>query len=102
MKRPVEALSGTQQIALFATGVIWTRWCLIIKPKNYLLASVNFFLGTVAGYQLSRIYGYQRTLGYSPTDAVMNTSIRKEVGSGGRASESRSKLDYTILCSNLH
>lgn len=72
MKRPVEALSGTQQIALFATGVIWTRWCLIIKPKNYLLASVNFFLGTVAGYQLSRIYGYQRTLGYSPTDAVMN------------------------------
>jgi hypothetical protein len=53
-------MSGTQQIALLATGVIWTRWCLIIKPKNYLLASVNFFLGTVAGYQVFRIYNYQR------------------------------------------
>ena len=26
LQRPVEKLSGTQQIALFATGAIWTRW----------------------------------------------------------------------------
>lgn len=55
-QRPVEKLSGTQQIALMATGVIWTRWAgFVIKPRNPLLASVNFFLGAVAGYQVSRI-----------------------------------------------
>ncbi|KAK9376665.1 UPF0041-domain-containing protein [Lipomyces chichibuensis] len=65
LNRPVESLSGTQQLALFATGAIWTRWCLIIKPKNYLLASVNFFLGTVASVQLSRLFVYHRSLGKS-------------------------------------
>lgn len=34
--RPTEKLSLTQNLALTATGSIWTRWCLIIKPKNYL------------------------------------------------------------------
>lgn len=34
--RPAEKLSLTQNLALTATGLIWTRWCLIIKPKNYL------------------------------------------------------------------
>ena len=34
--RPAEKLSVTQNVALTATGLIWTRWCLIIKPKNYL------------------------------------------------------------------
>jgi hypothetical protein len=34
--RPPESLSLMQSAALTATGGIWTRWCLIIKPKNYL------------------------------------------------------------------
>lgn len=34
--RPPESLSLVQSGALMATGGIWTRWCLIIKPKNYL------------------------------------------------------------------
>jgi hypothetical protein len=34
--RPAEKLSLTQNAALTSTGIIWTRWCLIIKPKNYL------------------------------------------------------------------
>lgn len=37
--RPAENLSLTQNIALTCTGLIWTRWCLIIKPKNYLYDS---------------------------------------------------------------
>ncbi|TQV93332.1 hypothetical protein V2A60_010241 [Cordyceps javanica] len=53
--RPVEKLSFTQNFALTCTGLIWTRWCLIIKPKNYLLAAVNFFLGLVGIVQVSRI-----------------------------------------------
>lgn len=68
IQRPVESLSGTQQIALFATGVIWTRWSLIIKPKNMLLASVNFFLGGVAGFQLSRIIRYRNQQGDSASE----------------------------------
>lgn len=35
-QRPVEKLSLTQNAALTATGLIWTRWCMIIKPRNYL------------------------------------------------------------------
>lgn len=77
MQRPIENISSTQQIALLATGAIWTRWCMIIKPKNYLLASVNFFLGTVAGVQVYRIYDYQRSLGNSPAMALKNIAFPK-------------------------
>ncbi|KAH8654615.1 hypothetical protein BGZ60DRAFT_386320 [Tricladium varicosporioides] len=56
--RPVEKLSLTQNAALTATGLIWTRWCLIIKPRNILLASVNFCLGIVGVVQVSRILVY--------------------------------------------
>lgn len=34
--RPAEKLSFTQNFALTCTGLIWTRWCTIIRPKNYL------------------------------------------------------------------
>jgi hypothetical protein len=57
--RPAEKLSLTQNAALTATGLIWTRWCLIIKPKNYLLAAVNFFLGIVGIVQVTRIAMWQ-------------------------------------------
>ncbi|KUJ23393.1 UPF0041-domain-containing protein [Mollisia scopiformis] len=56
--RPAEKLSLTQNVALTCTGLIWTRWCLIIKPKNILLAAVNFFLGIVGVVQVSRIVSY--------------------------------------------
>ncbi|CAI4218329.1 unnamed protein product [Parascedosporium putredinis] len=36
--RPAEKLSLTQNLALTMTGIIWTRWCLIIKPRNILYA----------------------------------------------------------------
>ncbi|CAJ2504547.1 Uu.00g119410.m01.CDS01 [Anthostomella pinea] len=53
--RPAEKLSITQNAALTATGLIWTRWCFVIKPRNILLAAVNFFLGCVGVAQLTRI-----------------------------------------------
>lgn len=68
LQRPVEKISGTQQIALFCTGAIWTRWAgFVIKPRNALLASVNFFLGGVAGYQIYRIADYRVKAGDSPS-----------------------------------
>jgi mitochondrial pyruvate carrier 2 len=36
LSRPAEKLSVTQNGALTATGLIWTRWCFVIRPKNYL------------------------------------------------------------------
>jgi len=59
--RPAEKLSLTQNVALTATGAIWTRWCLIIKPRNILLATVNFFLGVVGVIQVTRILSYNRS-----------------------------------------
>lgn len=79
INRPVEKISGTQQMALFATGVIWTRWAgFVIRPRNALLASVNFFLGGVAGFQLFRIVDYRRHQGDSPTQIaqyIINGSV---------------------------
>ncbi|KAL4782719.1 hypothetical protein BJX76DRAFT_332020 [Aspergillus varians] len=69
-QRPAEKLSLTQNGALTATGVIWTRWCLIITPKNYLLAAVNFFLGCVGVVQVTRIFNYRRKLDGSTGEAV--------------------------------
>lgn len=69
IQRPVEKISGTQQFALMATGLIWTRWSMVIRPKNYLLGSVNFFLGGVAGYQVSRLYNWRRKEGDTPANA---------------------------------
>jgi len=57
--RPADKLSLTQNAALTATGMIWTRWCLIIKPRNILLAAVNFFLAGVGIVQVSRIMNYR-------------------------------------------
>ncbi|KAK8193551.1 uncharacterized protein BKA78DRAFT_352151 [Phyllosticta capitalensis] len=70
--RPAESLSLSQNMALTATGIIWTRWCLIIRPKNILyvatiaraqaLATVNFFLGCVGLIQSTRILIWQNSV----------------------------------------
>ncbi|KAL8784110.1 MAG: hypothetical protein Q9213_004169 [Squamulea squamosa] len=60
--RPAEKLSLTQNLALTATGAIWTRWCFIIKPRNLLLAAVNFFLGCVGVVQVTRILRWQQSV----------------------------------------
>jgi hypothetical protein len=69
--RPVENLSLQQNLALMATGAIWTRWCLIIKPRNVFLATVNFFLFCVGATQVSRVLIYRQSLkGTSSTEEV--------------------------------
>ncbi|KAA8643382.1 hypothetical protein EYZ11_003430 [Aspergillus tanneri] len=68
--RPAEKLSLTQNAALMATGAIWTRWCMIITPRNYLLAAVNFFLGCVGVVQVTRIFQYRRSLTGSTAEAA--------------------------------
>lgn len=58
-KRPVEKISGAQNLSLLTTASIWTRWSFVITPKNYMLAAVNFFLGMTAGFHILRIANYR-------------------------------------------
>ncbi|GMM39944.1 hypothetical protein FOG51_03972 [Hanseniaspora uvarum] len=69
VNRPIESVSGTQSLSLIATAMIWTRWSFVIKPKNMLLASVNFFLGLTSGYQILRLINWRyNTLNESAAD----------------------------------
>ena len=68
--RPAKDLSLSQNSALMATGLIWTRWCFVIRPKNLFLASVNFLLFCVGATQTTRVLLYQRSLGESVGDEI--------------------------------
>ncbi|KAI0803828.1 UPF0041-domain-containing protein [Xylaria sp. FL0064] len=76
--RPAENLSVTQNAALTATGAIWTRWCFVITPQNYLLAAVNFFLGCVGIAQLTRIAMYNAAQKKLPQAAENKAQAIKE------------------------
>ncbi|CAG8507005.1 5957_t:CDS:2 [Diversispora eburnea] len=60
LKRPAESLSVSQNIALTATGLIWSRYSTQIIPINYPLLSVNLFLAGTGVTQLFRIYRYRQ------------------------------------------
>ncbi|XP_064644671.1 uncharacterized protein LOC135498311 [Lineus longissimus] len=62
LKRPADKLSVTQTVALAATGCIWSRYSMVIIPKNWNLFSVNIFLGATGLWQLSRIFEYRRQI----------------------------------------
>ncbi|KAI0384382.1 UPF0041-domain-containing protein [Hypomontagnella monticulosa] len=76
--RPAEKLSLTQNGALTATGLIWTRWCFVITPQNYLLAAVNFFLGCVGITQVTRILLYRSSQKNLPAAAESEVVQAKE------------------------
>lgn len=56
LSRPANQLSIGQSASLFATGVIWSRYSLVIIPKNYSLFSVNVFVALTQLVQLTRAY----------------------------------------------
>ncbi|KAI6655235.1 Brain protein 44 [Oopsacas minuta] len=62
LARPVEKISSTQSTALAATGFIWSRYSFVIIPKNWLLFTVNIFVGITGLTQLSRVYVYRQSL----------------------------------------
>ncbi|MPC08657.1 Mitochondrial pyruvate carrier 2 [Portunus trituberculatus] len=55
LTRPAEKLSASQSTALAATGTIWSRYSLVIIPKNWYLFSVNVFVAGTGIYQVCRI-----------------------------------------------
>ncbi|XP_026514774.1 mitochondrial pyruvate carrier 2 [Terrapene carolina triunguis] len=48
--------------AFYPTGLIWSRYSLVIIPKNWGLFTVNFFVGCAGGSQLFRIWRYNQEL----------------------------------------
>ncbi|CAH8275731.1 unnamed protein product [Arabidopsis lyrata] len=52
--KPPEKLSYPQQIAVTCTGVIWSRYSMVINPKNWNLFSVNVAMAGTGIYQLAR------------------------------------------------
>jgi len=53
-QRPAELVSYPQQIAVTATGLIWSRFSTQITPVNYNLLTVNAFMAATGIYQLYR------------------------------------------------
>lgn len=72
MTRPAEKLSTSQSAVLTATGLIWSRYSLVIIPKNWNLFCVNFFLGCAGGSQLYRIWRYNQTLKEKEKEAAQS------------------------------
>jgi len=96
--RPAESLSLSQNAALMTTGIIWTRWCFIIKPRNLFLASVNFLLFCVGATQTVRVLLYQQslkngTLPQAAEDAAKNEGgIAKSIAQDPEAAVKKAKV----------
>ncbi|CAL8301447.1 unnamed protein product [Gadus morhua 'NCC'] len=60
--RPAEKLSTSQSAVLMTTGVLWSRYSLVIVPRVWNLFAVNCFLGLAGATQLYRIWRYNSEL----------------------------------------
>lgn len=60
LSRPANQLSISQSASLFATGCIWSRYSLVIIPKNYSLFAVNVFVAFIQLVQLTRAYNFSK------------------------------------------
>ncbi|KAH8326683.1 hypothetical protein KR067_011932, partial [Drosophila pandora] len=59
LTRPADKISPNGCLALGATNLIWTRYALVIIPKNYSLFAVNLFVSLTQLFQLGRAYNYK-------------------------------------------
>ncbi|XP_036144588.1 mitochondrial pyruvate carrier 2-like isoform X1 [Monomorium pharaonis] len=59
LNRPADTISVSQTAALMLTGAIWSRYSMVIIPKNYNLLSVNLFVCATGAYNCVRGLLYQ-------------------------------------------
>ncbi|GAB5032939.1 mitochondrial pyruvate carrier 2-like [Nannochloropsis oceanica] len=71
--RPAEFISVPQQLAVTATGIIWSRYSFVITPVNYNLFSVNAFMAVTGSYQLWRKFTTQATPTAPPNSASVSS-----------------------------
>ncbi|GBP21505.1 Mitochondrial pyruvate carrier 2 [Eumeta japonica] len=89
-RRPLDKVSTTQSATLAATGFIWTRYCLIIRPINYSLSVCNFMLGVANGFQCVRAYRHQKALVHSESRlSVGQSSAQSHIPYASRLPASR-------------
>lgn len=55
INRPTDKMPLSQQLAVSCTGVIWSRYSMVITPKNYNLFTVNIAMAATGIYQVFRI-----------------------------------------------
>ncbi|KAG1470070.1 hypothetical protein G6F56_002894 [Rhizopus delemar] len=56
LQRPAENLSLFQNTSLMLTGLIWSRYSMVIIPKNFTLFTVNVFVFGTGAMQVGRIF----------------------------------------------
>ncbi|XP_012054822.1 PREDICTED: mitochondrial pyruvate carrier 2-like [Atta cephalotes] len=59
INRSVDTISLSQTASLAVTGAIWSRYSMVIIPKNYNLLSVNLFVCATGAYNFIRGLLYQ-------------------------------------------
>nr|CAD7205991.1 unnamed protein product [Timema douglasi]CAD7418504.1 unnamed protein product [Timema poppensis] len=59
LSRPADKLSVPQSAALSATGLVWSRYSMVIIPKNWSLFSVNVFVAATGLYSFGRAVNYK-------------------------------------------
>ncbi|XP_058472618.1 mitochondrial pyruvate carrier 2b [Solea solea] len=74
MTRPADKLSTSQSAVLTATGLIWSRYSLVIIPKNWNLFAVNFFVGSAGATQLYRIWRHNQDMKAQEKAAVAESA----------------------------
>jgi hypothetical protein len=72
LQRNPEEVSLPMQLAVTATGLIWSKYSLDITPKNYNLLTVNAFMALTGMVQLYRKWDYNQK--HKLTSADSNTS----------------------------
>lgn len=75
LRRPPDQLSVSQSASLAATGFIWSRYSLVIIPKNWGLFSVNLAVGCSQLVQLFRAWNYQRELTEKENQAKVEDEV---------------------------
>ncbi|SBS86286.1 hypothetical protein POVCU2_0036300 [Plasmodium ovale curtisi] len=59
INRDPKLLSLPQQFAIFLTGLLFSRFAYVIKPRNLNLLTINLFMSLTALYQITRIANYK-------------------------------------------
>lgn len=74
LARAASTLSIAQTVALFFTGLIWSRYSLVIIPKNWSLFAVNAFVALTQTVQLGRAIHYHFFTDHPDGDLILPTN----------------------------
>lgn len=81
LARSAASLSIAQTVALFFTGCIWSRYSLVIIPKNWSLFAVNAFVALTQMIQLGRAIHYHFFTDHPDGSLILptNSSILSDI-----------------------